>query len=323
MSISDQRTLKEETLVVPCLVIAGNQELFIGINAQKIIGVVDCEGMSSLPASYFPFIGLLEYRQEVVPVMDLAVVLKQPIIDISIISENMTALNEQPIECKMNDCVGKATGYEQNKIVICQLCNVIVGILVNATYRIESLKNSEILHLPEVFNMCSSGVFNGLTRYRERFLYFLDLESILDRLGLLNLPKLDENPVQIKSVDLANKTVLVVDDSIVFRRQVVQLLETHQINYVEANDGQDGLEKFMTSPDAFDLILTDLEMPRMNGLEMARKIRESYIAMPFLFNSSISNVSLIEEIKAEYGYFLVKFQPDEILKGIRALLSAP
>lgn len=322
MSEKEHPAANENFLIVPCLIIADSQAMLVGINAQKIIGVVDYEKVSCLPASHLPFIGLYDHHQDAVPVMDISWVLKQSDMNLVQSISSMPTTSSISLDSEFAQHVEQMKRYNQTKIIICQLLNMVVGILVHATYRIESLKSSQILNVPSILENSAFCMLNGLFHYKNQFLYLLDLEGILARLGLLNLPEVDDIPDPSLSSVLSGKTVLVVDDAKIFRYQLSKLLSAQGIHCIEAVDGQEGYEKFKQEPDAFDLIFTDFEMPRMSGLEMARKIRgEASSSIPIVFNSSISNPALISEISAEYGCFLVKFQPETILKKLYELLG--
>ena len=65
--------------------------------------------------------------------------------------------------------------------------------------------------------------------------------------------------------------VLLIDDSAVYQKSLTYLLKREGFEVVPAFDGQDAIEKF--AREEFDLIVTDIEMPRMNGLEFMRNIR--------------------------------------------------
>jgi len=68
--------------------------------------------------------------------------------------------------------------------------------------------------------------------------------------------------------------VLIVDDSSINRRLLVALMKKHHIKYREARDGNDALTKYKSNPSAFDFILMDLSMPRMDGMTSTRHIRQ-------------------------------------------------
>lgn len=69
--------------------------------------------------------------------------------------------------------------------------------------------------------------------------------------------------------------VMVVDDSSFFRKVLVDLLETHQLQVLSASDGKEALALIEEYPD-IKLVLTDFEMPELNGLELTRKLRQRY-----------------------------------------------
>jgi PleD family two-component response regulator len=69
--------------------------------------------------------------------------------------------------------------------------------------------------------------------------------------------------------------ILVVDDSRVFRRKVCTLLEVHQYSVIAADDGMEALKKIQENPDV-DLVITDYEMPNMDGFTLTQKIREKH-----------------------------------------------
>ncbi|MBN2715880.1 MAG: response regulator [Deltaproteobacteria bacterium] len=67
------------------------------------------------------------------------------------------------------------------------------------------------------------------------------------------------------------KKVLVVDDSQSVRQQVGLALEQAGYDVVEAVDGEDGASKIMSLPD-LSMVISDVNMPRLNGLEMLEKV---------------------------------------------------
>ncbi|CAG18671.1 putative transcriptional regulator CpxR [Photobacterium profundum SS9] len=67
--------------------------------------------------------------------------------------------------------------------------------------------------------------------------------------------------------------ILLVDDDIELTSLLTDILEMEGFDIVEANNGIEGLEKIDSS---IDLILLDVMMPKMNGTQMLRKLRESF-----------------------------------------------
>lgn len=69
--------------------------------------------------------------------------------------------------------------------------------------------------------------------------------------------------------------VLLAEDSKFFRNQVKKYLEGKGYCAIEAEDGQEGWELLEADPGRFDLVVTDIQMPRMNGFELCEKIKQN------------------------------------------------
>lgn len=85
-----------------------------------------------------------------------------------------------------------------------------------------------------------------------------------------------------------NKTVLIVDDSEFVRNYHSALLSDARFNVVTAADGMEALEKLFTCP--CDLILTDVNMQRMDGYEFIRRVRgeKQYEDLPIVIISTVN-----------------------------------
>jgi two-component system nitrogen regulation response regulator NtrX len=62
------------------------------------------------------------------------------------------------------------------------------------------------------------------------------------------------------------KSILVVDDNIMMRRLIINLFSRDEFVFDEASDGREGLDKM--SDNHYDLVITDIVMPKMEGIEM-------------------------------------------------------
>lgn len=88
--------------------------------------------------------------------------------------------------------------------------------------------------------------------------------------------------------DNEGKRVLVVDDNLTNRAILKSQLEQWKLKPVLAASGYEALG-ILKSDDAFDLVLTDMQMPHMDGIEMANKVREQYPSIPLILLSSIGD----------------------------------
>ena len=91
-----------------------------------------------------------------------------------------------------------------------------------------------------------------------------------------------------------NETILVVDDSSLFRNLIKKLLKMHNFNVLEANDGQKALD-VLEKNKHIDLVITDYEMPKLDGLGLIKSIRKTYSIqkLPIIVISSLSSQSTI------------------------------
>ena len=87
---------------------------------------------------------------------------------------------------------------------------------------------------------------------------------------------------------METKSVLVVDDSSTVRKFVSVSLEMQGFTVTPACDGMDALEKLPTKK--YDLIITDLNMPNMDGFELIKALRdnEEYRELPVIILTSLS-----------------------------------
>jgi two-component system, chemotaxis family, chemotaxis protein CheY len=118
------------------------------------------------------------------------------------------------------------------------------------------------------------------------------------------------------------KTIITVDDSRSIRQLVAYTLTTAGYQVLEAGDGREGLEKLKTSK--ADLVITDLNMPNMDGIAMIRALRTlpSYKFVPILMLTTESQESKKSEGKSAgaTGWIVKPFTPEQLLSTIQKVL---
>jgi two-component system, chemotaxis family, chemotaxis protein CheY len=121
------------------------------------------------------------------------------------------------------------------------------------------------------------------------------------------------------------KKVMVVDDSRTIRQQVGTALAQAGYEVVEACDGIDGLEK-LEGHDDLALILCDINMPRMSGLEMLSAIvnRSNGSAVPVLMLTSEGRPDLIDRARRSgaKGWIMKPVKLEMLLAAVHRLLGA-
>lgn len=110
------------------------------------------------------------------------------------------------------------------------------------------------------------------------------------------IKKMDQGTKQPHHLSKGSETVLVVEDDPVVRHMVTALLEKYGYRVLAAEDGEAGLELFRSQPEPIHLILSDVIMPRKNGIEMGREIRAAHPDMPMVFMSGYA-ADYMEQLK--------------------------
>jgi two-component system chemotaxis response regulator CheY len=119
------------------------------------------------------------------------------------------------------------------------------------------------------------------------------------------------------------KTILAVDDSGSLRQMLVFTLKAAGYQVVEAVDGRDGLDK--AKQKQFDLVLTDQNMPNMDGLTLIRSLRAlpAYARTPILMLTTESS----DEMKSKgrtagaTGWLVKPFDPTRLTEVVRKVLG--
>ncbi len=118
------------------------------------------------------------------------------------------------------------------------------------------------------------------------------------------------------------ETVLLVEDDAAVRRVARRILENAGYQVLDAENGQEALERVRGGA-AFDLLLTDVVMPGMGGVELAEEVVRRHPHMPVLFVSGYSKVTLqSDELQSAHTDSLAKpFTPASLVERVQALLD--
>ena len=118
--------------------------------------------------------------------------------------------------------------------------------------------------------------------------------------------------------------ILIVDDSTMLRDMLSYALnEGGYSDVVEAVDGVDGLNK--ANEYSFDLVITDVNMPNMDGLTLVSELRkiDQYLKTPILVLTTERGDDMKSKGKAAgaTGWIVKPFIPDQLLKAVNIVLS--
>ena len=119
------------------------------------------------------------------------------------------------------------------------------------------------------------------------------------------------------------KTILIVDDSATIRKLLAYILKRKNYVIAEAEDGIDAMEKL--SHVQVDLVIVDLNMPNMDGIEFVRNLRDNYYYMdtPIIMLTTTKDDKLKKDaFDAGVNMFLNKpVQPNFLLYKVESLLQ--
>jgi two-component system, chemotaxis family, chemotaxis protein CheY len=120
------------------------------------------------------------------------------------------------------------------------------------------------------------------------------------------------------------KKILIVDDSKTVRNLVAFIMKKEGFKVIVAEDGLDGLEK-LYSEEKVDLIISDINMPRMDGFTFIRTVREqeAYRDVPIVVLSTEGQEKDIQQgLGLGANLYMVKpAQPETMVKNVKMLLG--
>ncbi|MBL1244555.1 MAG: chemotaxis protein CheV [Sulfurimonas sp.] len=295
MELVDFRILKQEEDSI--------YEGIYGINVSKVREIIRIPQLTDLPGTPDFIEGIFDLRDVVIPVVNLA---------------KWMGITE-PEEAKNN-----------SRIIITEFNNVLIGFIVHEAKRIRRINWSDIE--PASFMSGSGGLdsnkITGVTKIEgDNVLLILDLESVVQDLGLYS-PDVDNIPEELETF---SGMALILDDSATARKIVKEALTKMGFTVVEAMDGEEGLSKLdelynsygESISDHLKIIISDVEMPRMDGFHFASNVKEDirFKDIPIVFNSSISDhFSEGRGVKASGEAYLVKFEASSFYNEVSRVI---
>lgn len=249
----------------------GRSETF-GINVFKVREVMRTPVITSAPEMPTSVVGMVSLRGVLVPVVDLA------------------------------SYAGVATDTPRSIMIVTEYAGHTQGFLVEGVDTILRLDWSQMRVPPEMLVADMGGLVTAVTELPDgRLVMMLDVEKVLSE-----TTNYDEEIVyrNIKPLSDPTLTVFFADDSVVARKQITRTLEAMNVKYVGAINGREAwneLEKIATYAlasgrkvsDLVSLVLTDVEMPEMDGYILTKKIKTDprFAGVPVIMHSSLSGMS--------------------------------
>lgn len=281
---------------------SGRREIF-GINVFKVREVMRTPEITQAPEMPPSVEGMVSLRGVLVPVIDLA------------------------------KYVGVVTESKPEIMIVSEYNGHTQGFLVEAVDTILRLDWSSMQVPPDMVTNQMGGLVTAVTELETgRLVMMLDVEKVLAETTKTG-DSIDESLV-IKNGKIANRTVFFADDSAVARRQIELTLDAMQLRHQHAINGKRALDELQRiaqaaeiqgkqAKDLIQLILTDVEMPEMDGYMLTKMIKSDprFAGIPVVMHSSLSgfsNQKLGQSVGVD-GY-VAKFEPHKFSETIAEFL---
>ena len=286
----DQRTemAGQNRLELLLFKLVGRQKF--GINVFKVQEVIQCPPLTEIPESHPTVRGIANMRGKTITIMDLS-----------------QAIGGFPIP-----------DWQEKFIIISEYNEQVLGFLVDSVERIANLYWEDVKPPPK--GAAGNSYMTAVTRIDDELVQIIDVEKVMTEVmgsnEHINADRVGSN------IAAKDQHVLVVDDSMVARNQIKRVLEHLGVDYTVVNDGQQAYEQLSNwQQEGKDLqnwlamVLSDIEMPKMDGYSLTRKIRETpgLEELHIILHSSLSgifNESMVKKVGADH--FMAKFKPDEL-----------
>ncbi len=274
-----------------------------GINIAKVKEIIKYPNLIKIPSKDSLIEGIYNLRGEVIPIVSLA---------------KWLGINE-PEDVKTK------------KVIITIFNDITVGFIVHDAKRIRRISWRFVRPPSEVLrHQYGNKIVGTINLDEEHVMIILDFESICEELGIFS----EDDVKRIKDVaiqgvkDKQKKAkILIADDSATARKIIKTAVEPLAERIIETKDGQEAwdlLNKLYNDTngnikDAIDIIITDVEMPNMDGYRFAKLVKgdERFKDIPVVMNTSLSGSANLQKAK-DVGVddFCTKFIAEEFTKTV-------
>ncbi|MFN3919496.1 MAG: chemotaxis protein CheV [Methylohalobius sp.] len=269
-----------------------------GINVFKVKEVISCPPLTQLPNAHPAMCGIAHLRGRTLPILDLSM-----------------SIGYAPLP---HDGSGYAIITEYNRSV--------QGFLVGHVDRIVNLDWQQIKLPPK--GAGKNSYLTAVTEFESELIEIIDVEKILQE--ITGASEEVSAKVLEQALETEGQHILVVDDSMVARNQVKRVLDQMGIECTLARDGEEAyriltnwVEEGKDLSQVLSMIISDIEMPEMDGYTLTTKIREhpQMKDLYILLHTSLSGVfnqAMVKKVGADC--FLAKFSPDELAMKVQERL---
>ncbi|GEM_PF-2469801 len=342
---SNQVGVIDFTILGPSGIEGKPREYVFAINAFKTKEFVPLEHLQSLPNTPPGFAGMMMVRGHTVPIVHMGVVL-----GLMSESERRQEWEQIVLFCEF---AGRTVGFlvtRVNRVSYISWSDIMpppsTGGLIQLDYIVGSILTKKLkgnLSGREAKSVEAKTSNNGNGNGKEphtsmlfdeaQVAFVLDFERIVGNVIQL-YGDMGSELGDMGSSKKGGCRILLVEDSPLIRKQTVKALTKAGITVIEAGDGQEAWEKITEMAEQakekgesifshVDLVLSDIEMPRMDGYTFTHNLKhdQNLRVLPVLLHSSITNDSMISRAtEVEADGFIPKCDPKELAAQLRKYL---
>lgn len=301
-SVNEKTNIVGENRMQLLLFTLPNLEQRFGINVFKVREVLKCPKLTRIMGSNKAIKGMANIRGETVPVIDLAYSI---------------GFEEE-------------TNIEEAMLILTEYNNSVQGFAVSGVQNIKNVSWEQVEDPPETLG--NNHHLTAVANLQEELINIIDVEDVLSKIS----PKFakytkDDYHTGLKNIEKEglHKRILILDDSIVARKQLSKAIRDLGFEVEEFKNGQHAFEhvnKILKENnnlnEVYDLIISDIEMPQMDGYTFVSKIRSLKQDIKIILHTSLSGVfnkQLVQKVGADS--FIAKFEPELLGKEIEKLLE--
>lgn len=299
----DQRTKLVGQNRLELLLFRLDGDQIYGINVFKVREVLQCPKLTEIPQRNPIVRGIAHIRGGTISVMDMNL-----------------AMGNAPLE-NINNCF----------VIISEYNMAVQGFLVRAVEKIVNL-NSENIHPPPKGTGRGS-YLTAVTEVDNKIVEIIDVEKILSEVSPMQeeIPEAVIHRETVQSASARELAVLIADDSSVARKQIKRCVEKLGVKTHLVADGRQALEhlrelvdKGESVSDHYVLLISDIEMPEMDGYTLTASIKEDprMKDLHVLLHTSLSgifNEAMVKRVGADN--FLAKFKPDRLAELVQEQIA--
>lgn len=271
-----------------------------GVNVAKVREVIKPLNITALPESHPAIMGAFQLRNTVTMLIDL------------------------------QRCLGMSqkTDFKNGRIIIMEFNDVRVGFFVQDVEQIYRVNWKNVKSMPDMQGINDAPI-TSIAFINEEMISMLDFERLIFEISGVDLFEQNASKI-IPSLDRANQKILFAEDSPLMRKLIIGNLErAGYSNIAVCNDGEeawDAINLDITNNGrlTFDLMITDIEMPRIDGLHLTKRIKENsqMTKMPVIIFSSLVSLDNEKKCKAVGADAqITKPQLDELVILIDELIA--